>query len=398
LTSSEARPYPFPAARGRASDPAFAELRAEQPLSRIRLPYGGEAWLAVRYGDVRFVLSDPRFSRAAAMAEDMPRQVPRQPTQRTITDLDRPEHSRLRRLLAPAFTAEAVEPLRQVVRHHAERLLAGMRRAGGPADLVTGYALPLPAATMAAVFGLSDERLDQFQRLADGLVAVHRLEAIEYAALIDELDAVLAELVAERRRVPSPDILGRLVAARDGDDRLSERELVSLGVTLLAAGYLTTASQLANQVYTLLAEPQLWQRLVAGEAEIDAAVDELLRALPLSDSTGFARVALEDLRIGEVTVRAGEAVFVALHAADQDEAVYRDPETIDLARTGAPHLAFGHGAHRCLGRHLARLELCEALAVLLREAPGLRLAVPAAQVRWLPNSMTRRPLELPVTC
>jgi cytochrome P450 len=396
LSGPEVRPYPFPAAPGRAIDPAFALLRAEQSLSRIRLPYGGEAWLAVRHGEVRQVLSDPRFSRAAAMAEDMPRQVPRQPTQRTITDLDRPEHSRLRRLLAPAFTPAGVAPLRDVVRRHAERLVAELRQADGPIDLVAGYALPVPAATMAAVFGLSEERFGQFQQLADGLVAVHRLEPAEYAALVDELDGLLAELVAERRRTPSSDILGRLVAARDGDDRLGERELLSLSVTLLAAGYLTTAGQLAGQIHTLLTEPGLWKALLTGEAALDTAVDELLRVLPLSDGTGFARVALEDVEVGSVTVRAGEAVFVALGAANLDDTVYPEPEAIDLTRAVNPHLAFGHGAHRCVGMHLARLELREALGVLLREAPELRLAVPADQVCWLPNSMLRRPQELPV--
>ncbi|MFC6929514.1 cytochrome P450 [Actinomadura yumaensis] len=200
-----------------------------------------------------------------------------------------------------------------------------------------------------------------------------------------------------RRAEPSGDLLSALVHARDEEGGLDEDELVNLGVGLLIAGYETTAGQIANLAYTLLSRPERWARLAADPDLLPTAVEELLRFVPLGSDTGMPRVAARDVELGGVRIAAGDVVHVARAAANRDESVYTDPETLVLDRADNPHLAFGHGIHHCLGAHLARLELTAALGGLLRRVPALRLAVREDELRWKEGLAVRGLRELPVT-
>jgi cytochrome P450 len=390
-----AEKYPFGTAEGLVPHPRYAELRTEGRMARIQSPWGGPAWLATRYDDVRRVLTDPRFSRAlAAGREDVARARPFVEDPRTIMAMDPPAHTRLRRLVTKGFTARRVARMRGLVRGIVDDLLDA-----DPTDLVAGFAWPLPMNVISELLGVPEADRADFQSCTEETLALGvNLDRTRMERARNRLWNYLGGLVAQRREHPTDDLLSDMVAARDNDDRLSEEELVRLGVTLLIAGFETTANQIGNSLLALLADNGAgWHELVADPTLLPSAVEELLRYVPLVASAEFARVAREDVVVGGTRVRAGEAVLVELHAANRDSTVFPDPDTLDLARSSNPHVAFGHGIHHCLGAPLARLELQVALTGLITRMPGLRLAVPFEDVRWRTDRLLRGAVALPVT-
>jgi cytochrome P450 len=215
------------------------------------------------------------------------------------------------------------------------------------------------------------------------------------AAALAEMTAYLGELIAVKRANPTDDLLGTLIDARDQQERLSEEELVSFCLVLLLGGYQTTAERLAGMIYTLLCHPDQLALLRAYPDRVSTAVEELLR-YPQFTATGLLRVVTEDLELGGVTLRAGEAVMPIVSSANRDESIFTNADQLDLFRTDNPHLTFGHGVHHCLGAQLARIELTEALGALLRRFPGLRLAGPEHPPLWKTGLTVRAPRSLPV--
>jgi cytochrome P450 len=391
------RNYPFGEAEALLLDEQLVALR-EQPLARVRLPYGGDAWLATRYADVRTVLGDPRFSRAAAGGrEDMPRATSAVEAQTGILTMDPPEHTRLRRLVAKAFTANRVRDLRPRTERIADDLLDRMIAAGPPADLVEHFALPLPITVICELLGVPTADQASFRAWTDRALAITAFTPQEIDSSRRQLREYIAGLIARRRRVASDDLLSALVRARDDEDRLSEAEMVDLGVGLLIAGHETTANQISNFVYTLLTHPAELADLLADLNELPAAVEELLRFTPLGGSAGFARIATEDIELGGTLVRAGEAVFVEMATANRDPSVFTHANELDLKRASNPHMGFGHGVHHCLGAQLARMELQVALYALLTRLPRLSLAIDEKDVPWRRGRRVRGPQTLPVT-
>lgn len=392
----QATDYPFGPVERLDLDPTYAKLRAEQPLVRVRMPYGGEAWLALRHEDVRIVLADPRFSRAAAVGQDVPRVGSRFENDPTILGMDPPEHSRLRRLVAKAFTTRQVEMLRPRVQEIIDDLIDSMIEHGSPADLGESLAWPLPITVISELLGVPYDDRDQFRAWTDQVLSIGGDDPEGTEDAWASLTGYLAGLVAQRRERHYDDLLGELVRARDEGDRLTEQELVVFGASLLVAGHETTADMIGNFVYTLLRDHRLWEALVAEPGMIGSAVEELLRFIPLAATSSFARIATEDLELGGELVRAGDAVLVNVASANRDENVFANPEELDFTRQDNPHLAFGHGVHHCLGAPLARQELRLAMETLVRRLPELRLAVPADRVQWRQNRIVRGTVALPV--
>ncbi|MFC6884574.1 MULTISPECIES: cytochrome P450 [Actinomadura] len=372
-------------------DPGLRRLREAAPVSRITLADGEEAWLVTGWEEARRVLSEPVFSRAAAVgaAEG------NAPT--FLIDMDPPDHTRVRRHVVRAFTHRRVQAMRPRVEGVAGRLLDGVEARGRPVDLVEEFALPLPVTVICELLGVPMGDRRRFQRWSDAFLSVSAYSDDEVRDAQRSLDAFLAELVERRREEPEDDLLSALVHLRDEDGGLDERELVHLGVGLLIAGYETTATQISNFAYVLLTRPEQWERLRRDPGLLPGALEELLRFVPLGSETGLPRVATRDVRLGGVLVRAGDTVMAARTAASRDEKVFGDGERLDLGREENPHLAFGYGLHHCVGAHLARLELQVAFSALLRRFPGLRLAVPEPEVRWKDGLVVRGPAALPVT-
>jgi cytochrome P450 len=383
----------------------LARRRAEAPVSRVASPLGPvrfPVWLITRYEDVRAVLSDATsFSNSldalrahvAAVAGDevaarlLPLSGP------SLLGYDPPDHTRLRRLLAPSFTVKRILELRPRVEAIVTEHLDAMAAKGGPLDLVEAFALPVPSLVICELLGVPyDDRADFQRRSRDQLSLDH--DVTERQTVIDESDAYMAELVRRHRAEPGDGLLGALV--REHGDELPDQELVALGALLLVAGHETTANMLGLGTLLLLRHPDQLALLRDDPGIVDGAVEELMRYLSIVH-TGIIRTALKEVTIGGAVIKAGDAVVCSLPSANRDEATAGDPDALDLTRRPTSHVAFGHGVHHCLGAPLARLEMRIAFPALLRRFPGLRLAVPFEEVRFRSLSVVYGLEALPVT-
>ncbi|WP_327392781.1 cytochrome P450 [Streptomyces sp. NBC_01186] len=394
MTTAEVEPhaYPFNTPEGLQLAEEYERVRDQPGLLRVRMAYGEPAWLVTRYADARLVLGDQRFSRAAGATHDEPRQSEGR-RGGGIISMDPPDHTRLRSLVAKAFTVRQVEKLRPQVKELTAGLLDELEAAGPPADLVDRFALPLPVAVICQMLGVPTADRPRFRVWSDDALSTSSLTAAEFEASREELRAYMGELIALHRADPRDDLMTALIGARDGRDRLSELELVDLCVSILVAGHETTASQIPNFVLTLLDHPDQLARLRENPELIPDAVEELLRFVPLGSGAGQPRYATEDIEIGGTLVRAGAPVLVAVGAANRDALRFSVPGTLDISREDNKHLGFGHGVHHCLGAPLARLELQEALSALLTRFPGLRLA---GDVTWKSEMLVRGPRVMPI--
>ncbi|MGA6154036.1 cytochrome P450 [Stenotrophomonas sp. NPDC087984] len=394
MTTAETTPltYPFNSSDGLALSEAYEQARNRTGLLRVCLPYGEPAWLVTRYADARMVLGDRRFSRAEALHHDEPRQSEGRRDSGILT-MDPPDHTRLRTLVAKAFTVHQVEKLRPWVRQLTHDLLDDLEAAGPPADLVDRYALPIPVGVICAMLGVPEEDRPKFRIWSDAALSTSSLTAEESARNTDELRAYMAGLIEVHRSSPRDDIMTSLIEARDAGDRLSELELVDLCVAILVAGHETTATQIPNFVLTLLEHPQELRRLRENTDLLNGAVEELLRFVPLGMGASQARYATEDVEVGGTLVRAGEPVLVAVGSANRDALRFDEPGTLNVARPAGQHLGFGHGVHHCLGAPLARLELQEALGALIARFPELRAA---GDVEWKGQMLVRGPRVMPI--
>ncbi|QQQ80082.1 cytochrome P450 [Saccharothrix sp. 6-C] len=388
----QVRRYPFSEAPGVDIDPLYGALRRDEPVSRVQLPYGEEAWLATRYDDVRTVLIDPRFSRAAAQGQDQPR-TREEITYEGIIGLDPPEHTRLRKLVGKALTARRVNEMRENAVRIANACLDDLVAEGPSADLVEHFAMPFPVTVICELLGVPVEDHVKFRVWTEGLTST----AQPIMAQVEQLFGYIGGLVAQRREQPTEDLLGVLVHARDEHDQLSEQELLSIvGVGLLLTGSETVSTHIPNFLYALLKSPGHYEMLKAEPELIPAAVEELLRLIPLNPAAMFPRYATEDVRFGDVVVRQGEPILVSLPGANRDPEIFTDPEDVDFRRASNPHVAFGHGPHHCLGAQLARMELQVALEAVTTRFPDLRLSGGDDGVEWKKGLLVRGPKVLRV--
>lgn len=397
-TDTGARRCPFNHTTALEFDPLLRALRDEAPITRITMAHGkGWAWLVTRYEDVRTVVSDRRFSRAAGLGRDLPRMTPEPIAQSDAINLmDPPEHTRLRRLVAQGFTAGQVRRMEPRIRRIVDGLLDEMAGRGAPAEYTADVAARLPLAAICEVLAIPTADQARIRGWALALMSTAagaRCGRETQAAM----RAYFVDLAADRRRHPGDDLISALALARDGDDRLDDTELGVMAMVLALAGHDTSTYQLSNILYTLLTRPGDLALLRSRPDLLAPALEELLRFIPFRQGVGIARVALDDVELGGVTIRAGDAVHVSYLTANRDPEVFDRPDELDLTRPPATHMTFGHGAHYCPGANLARAELRIALDRLLTRFPDLRLAIPADQVPWHTGSIWRYPERLPIT-
>lgn len=390
------RHFPLPAPVPWQPAPEFEQLRREEPIAQVTLPTGNTAWLVTRYEENRAMLADARFSRAAAAGPGAPR-ARLVPLERgALTTLDPPEHTRLRRLVAQAFTMRRIAGLQPWIEQTASDLVTKAAAAGPPIDLVASLTRPLPITVICALLGVPPSDQERFRSWSETYLSLTGRTASEITEAAESLRAYLADLVAAHRAEPADDLLSALVAAQD-EERLTEDELITFGVTLLVAGFETAANQIAGALFALLRHPDELARLRDHPEIGPTAVEELLRYTPSAAAGGVIRVAVAPVELGGVTIQAGEAVLPALVSANRDEAVFEEPDRLDLTRGHNPHLTFGHGPHHCLGAQLARAELTSAVGAVVRLLPGVKLAVPETDIEWDSAKLLRGPRALPVT-
>ncbi|HEY4418700.1 MAG TPA: cytochrome P450 [Pseudonocardia sp.] len=376
----------------------YGELSRSGPVHRVVLPHGEWAWLVVRYEQARAALIDPRLAKTEPPFAAELDPALRSAINSNMLNVDLSEHTRLRRLVAAAFTRRRVERLAPRIQQLTDELLDPLvaRAADSSFDLIAEFAYPLPVAVICELLGVPESGRESFREwsFADVNASVIGFEAyVEAATAFVEY---LRALIALKRREPADDLASALVGARDGSDRLSEDELTSMMYLLLVAGHETTVNLIANGVYTLLRRPGAWAVLGAEPERVPRAVEELLRIDgPVQTST--LRVAVETFEFGGVTIEKGDTVLVGLLAANRDTTTRPDAESLDLTRSPNQHVAFGHGIHLCLGAPLARLEAQTAFTSLLARFPGLRLAVSPHEIVAEPGLLMNAFRALPVT-
>jgi cytochrome P450 len=357
--------------------PGLARLRAHGPMVRVETTFMGEVWLVTRYDIARQLLADPRFSRRRADDGEV-----------AAVDSDPPEHTRIRKLIGKAFTHHRIQRLRPWVQDFVDGVLDELAGTPGPIDLLDRLAYPLPIAVICEMLGApASDRADvrsRTEKILAGEVAENREE------VYDRTKAYIVGLIAAKRANPGDDLMSALIAARDGGNRLTEPELVELGIALIAAGYATTTNLVGNGIYALLTNPGQLALLRREPALITSAVEEFLRYESSFSAAG--QIAKEDVEVEGLLIRGGDVVLISFCGANRDGTRFPQPDRLDITRAPNPHLAFSHGIHHCLGAPLARLEAQIAIGTLVRRFPEVRLA---GEPRWRENIM-RGLHELPV--
>ncbi len=378
--------------RMRETDPVYWDERAN-------------SWVLTRYADVARALRDARFS-AAGFMEDiswLPDEMrpmlepPIRALTRQMLFMDPPDHTRLRGLVAKAFTPRVVEGLRPAIKHIASELLDATR-ARGQMELIRDFAFPLPAIVIATMLGVPPEDRDQLYAWSESFGAL--LDSgnlsMENAFLalhgVSEFIEYFRQIIRQRRNAPKDDLLQAMINAEEQGDALSEEELLGNCVLIMAAGHGTTMHLIGNGTLALLRNPRQLQQLKAEPALMPSAVVELLRYDSPVQMT--SRRAKEDMLIGDKHISEGQEVIMCMGAANYDPEQFAEPERLRLDRPENRHLSFGLGIHFCLGAPLARLESEIAFHTLLRSFPNLRLADEA--VEWGSSMVFRGLKQLPV--
>ncbi|MYW63532.1 cytochrome P450 [Streptomyces sp. SID8379] len=395
-TRPPVRQWPALDLHGVDFDPVLSRLMREGPVTRIQLPNGeGWAWLVTRYDDVRTVTNDPRFSREAVVGRQVTRLAPHFiPQAGAVGFADPPDHTRLRRSVAAAFTARGVERLRTRAQELLDELVGAMLREGPPADLTERLLAPFPIAVICELMGVpADDRhlMHTWTQLI--LSSAHGAEVSERAK--NEMSAYFARSVRSRDDGTGEDVTSLLGTAVGAGD-LTEDEAVGLAVLVQIGGEAVT-NNCGNMAYLLLTRPELMDRLRAEPALRPQAIDELLRYIPHRSSVGLSRIAMEDVDIAGVRISEGDPVYVSYLAANRDPEVFPDPDRIDFDRAPNPHVSFGFGPHYCVGGMLAKLESELLVGALLDRFHDLRLTVPADRVPFRKGALIRGPEAVPVT-
>ncbi|MEC4017312.1 cytochrome P450 family protein [Streptomyces sp. H27-D2] len=391
--------------------PAYAWLREHAPVHRTELPSGVEAWLVTRYADARTALADGRLSKNPVHHSEAAHGkgkigIPGERSANLMTHLlniDPPDHTRLRRLVAKAFTPRRVAAFAPRVQELTDRLIDAIAAKGteqGTADLIHEFAFPLPIYAICDLLGVPPEDQDDFRDWAGMMIRHGGGPRGGVARSVKKMRAYLAELIHRKRADPGDDLISDLIRAGDDGEHLTENEAAAMAFILLFAGFETTVNLIGNGMYALLRNPEQRERLqaslAAGESGLlETGIEELLRYDgPVELATW--RFATEPVTLGGQLIGVGEPVLVVLAAADRDPERFDGPDTLDLSRRDNQHLGFGHGIHYCIGAPLARLEARAAISTLLRRLPDLRLAAETDDLRWRGGLIMRGLRSLPV--
>ena len=384
--------------------PHYARLRREAPVSMGRSQLTRpNVHFATRYDDVMQVHTDPRLSSdimehgGAGMVKYAPRMF------RLLVDSmvfkDDPHHKRLRALVNKAFTPKRVQAMADDIQLIVDELVEKLEQKG-TVDLVSDLAIPLPLQVISTMMGVGEEDRENFHHWVDKFTQstsdASLRSMIKMMPTGRKMIRMFDRLAADRRRNPADDLITALVRAQEGDDRLSDHEVIAMVFLLLLAGHDTTANLIGSSILTLLDHPEQMARLRDEPALIDSAVEELLRfTTPVP--CGAARIATEDLELGGYAIPKGGHVLGMIISANRDETVFERPDELDLGRTPNKHITFAFGSHYCLGNQLARMEGRMAINALVQRFPNMQLAVPKEQLQYKPTESLRGLRSLPLT-
>lgn len=372
--------------------------RGAGAIHRVATPYGVEMWLVTRFADVRQMLADTRrFSSAITpdrlgIGGDRSDEELARATAGDLPALDPPRHTRLRRMLNPAFTMRQIRRLEPRIERIVQDHLDDMEQAGAPVDLVQAFALPVPTQVICELLGVPFADRADFQRRSSQYLDLS-LPLSERVAVFEESRAHMAALVARERVDPGAGMLGGLV--REHGAELGIDELVGLAHLLLIAGHESTANMIGLGVLALLRHRDQLRVVRDRPESAEAAIEELLRWISVI-SSGVIRLATETVDFAGRRIAAGDLLIASLLAANRDPALVHEPDVLDVSRGATGHVAFGHGTHHCVGAPLARAELRIAIPALLSRFPQLRLAEPDKPPRMRAANSVYGVASLPV--
>ncbi|HEV7980960.1 cytochrome P450 [Amycolatopsis sp.] len=399
VVDQEVATFPVPRTCPFEPPPEYKKLREEAPISRVNLPGGGQTWVITRHEDVRAALTDPRFS-SNRKAPNFPMLA--KDGRRVFDDfspsligMDAPEHGPARRAVVGEFTVRRMEALRpriqEIVDERIDAILAGPQ----PADLVEMLSLPVPSLVICEQLGVPYSDHDFFQHHTSRMLS-RTAESDERRKAFLSLREYLDKLVSQKEADPSDDLLGRQVLKQREDGNEDHNALVAMAFLLLLAGHETTANMISLSVVALLENPEQLEAIKDDHAKTLSAVEELLRYFTIAD-TATVRVAKEDVEIGGVTIKAGEGVLGLGYSANRDPEAFDRPDELDIERGARHHVAFGFGAHQCLGQNLARMELQIVFDTLFRRIPTLKIAAPIDDLPFKNDAAVFGLHSLPVT-
>jgi cytochrome P450 len=370
------------------------------PVTRVTLRSGQEVWAVSRHADVRAMLTNPAFSSNRAnpnfpfIGERRVRQGGG--LKPSLLMLDAPEHGPARRLVLGEFTVKRLASLgsrvQEIVDEHIDAMLASPTRT---ADLVSALALPVPSLVICELLGVPYDDHEFFQTASKTLISRSSTRE-QVMAASNDLNGYMDKLVAAKEAEPTDDLIGRQILKRREEGVEDHEALVSLAVLLLIAGHETTANMISLGTLKLLQHPDQVEQLRADPSKTPGAVEELLREFTIAEFV-TSRVAVRDTVVGGVEVKAGEGVFTLGNAANHDPEVFENPNELDIDRGARNHIAFGYGAHQCLGQNLARVELQVVFDTLFRRVPTLRVTTPIAELPFKDDAAVYGLHSLPVS-
>ena len=378
------RPNPYP---------VYESLRELGPV--VENPLFG-VWMVLGHEECSRVLGDP--ASYSSIVEGDP--VTAFLREKSMLASDPPDHERLRKVVAAAFTPRSLQTLESRINTVARELVAKMLSGGGSADVVAGLASPLPVIIIAELLGVSPEDRLDFKEWSQGIAAVAGIAFADDETRAraqrsaEALQGYLGQAIADRRKAMRDDLIGRMVEA-NGSGTLTDEELIGSCVLLLVAGNETTTNLISNAALALGRYPEERRRLLEDPALVRGAIEELLRFDPPVQST--IRTTTRDVELAGQKIPAGARLLVLVAAANRDPRVFEAPERLDVGRANArDHLGFGEGIHFCIGAALARMEGRAALEALLAAAPDYRLADGGADVAYGPSFILRGISRLPI--
>jgi len=381
---------PFDPAVQADPEPVFDRLRAQTAV--VRTPLGASV---LRRDPAHRLLGDPRLVSAVPMlAQAQTGGANPEMLGETILGMDGADHTRLRRLVARSFTPRAADRHRATMRTLANTLVDAFEPRG-ECEFVTAFADHYPIEVMCEVLGVPGHDHPLFARWGDSLTYVlslelgNHLEEVNRAA--DELGSYVDALVENRRGSPQDDLVTELVQASEEGDRLSASELRTMIASLLFAGYDTTRNQLGHAMFAFAHHPDQWRLLGQHPELANHAVDEVMRMH--NAVVGVPRLSTTEVDVEGWTIPPNTVVFLSIASANRDESYFEDPLRFDITVERPANLSFGGGPHYCLGANLARAEMAEALQILSRRLPGLRLA---GDVAWRADTGITGPTRLPI--
>jgi pentalenolactone synthase len=379
--------------------PQMLALQQEGPITKVHTA-GGDAWLVTRYAEVKALLSDRRLGLSNPNLGQSATSAARGFMMALMAgddfETEAPRHAQMRALLVPRFSKRRMRLLKSRVEHHVDVLLDQMAASTPPVDLHRALSFPLPTMAICDLLGVPLADRERFGQWARGTFDQSDDQHSEntFQQVVD----YVTELVADKRGQPGDDLLSELITAKDGT--LSDSDIAQLGCAVLLFGYETTIVRIDLGTLLLLRNPAQRALLVDDPKLAPAAVEEILR-LGVGGKGSNAlipRYAHRDLTVGGTVIRAGEAVMLAIGAANYDNRAFPHSEQFDVTRNRPKlHMGFGHGVRYCIGRTMARIELTAVFERLFRRLPDLRLAVPEDSLRWQEHRITGGYDEIPVT-